>query len=117
MGMNRKQFLGAATSGTVMLWLQGCGGGGGYSDNNPPPQACGASGASISGNHGHVLTISEADLSSTVDKTYSIMGSASHDHTVTLTAAQLAMLKAGSSVAVSSTITASHQHTVTSNCT
>ncbi|WP_374569149.1 hypothetical protein [Ideonella sp.] len=118
MNVTRKRFLGAVGSGTVVLWLQGCGGGGGgYGDDgNDPPQSCGASGAAIAGNHGHVLTIPEADLSSMTDKTYSIQGSAGHDHTVTLTAAQLASLKAGQSVAVTSSTTLAHNHAVTSNC-
>jgi len=118
MNITRKRFLGAVGSGTVVLWLQGCGGGGGgYGDDgNDPPQSCGASGTAIAGNHGHVLTIAEADLNSVTDKTYSIQGSAGHDHTVTLTAAQLASLKAGHSVAVTSTTTSAHMHVVTANC-
>lgn len=117
MNISRKRFLGAVGTGTVVLWLQGCGGGGGggYGDDDPP-QSCGASGTSIANNHGHSLTIPEADLSSSTDKTYSIQGSAGHDHTVTITAAQLASLKAGQSVAVNSTTTQSHMHAVTAQC-
>jgi len=53
-----------------------------------------------------------------VAKTYSIVGSATHDHTVTLTPAQLQMIKAMSAVVVTSTIggTPSHSHDVTVNC-
>lgn len=118
MGLNRKQFLGAVGSGSVVLWLQACGGGGsGYGDGGGGgAQSCGASGTAIAGNHGHSLTIPEADLSSSTDKTYNIMGSASHDHTVTFTAMQLAQLKAGQSVVVSSSVTSSHQHEVTARC-
>lgn len=119
MNITRKRFLGAMGTGTVVLWLQGCGGGGGGygdDDNDPPPQSCGASGTSIAGNHGHSLTIPEADLSSSTAKTYSIQGSAGHDHTVTFTAAQLASLKAGQSVVVTSTTTQSHMHSVTADC-
>lgn len=117
MNITRKRFLSAVGTGTVVLWLQGCGGGGGGSDDdNDPPQSCGASGASIAGNHGHSLTIPEADLNSATDKTYSIQGSAGHDHTVTITAAQLASLKAGQTVVVNSTTAASHMHAVTAAC-
>lgn len=116
MNMTRKSFLRAAAGGTVVLWLQACGGGGGYDDGDDKPQSCGASGASISGNHGHVLTIPEADLSSLTDKTYSIQGSSGHDHTVTLTAAQLAMLKNGQTVSVESSTGSAHTHTVSANC-
>lgn len=111
--MTRKGFLGALGGGTVVLWLQACGGGGGDDDNGGPMQ-CGAN--SITGNHGHALTIPEADLSSATDKVYSIQGNANHDHTVTLTAAQLAMLRAGQSVDVTSTNAGGHDHVVTARC-
>lgn len=79
-----------------VLLFQGCAGGSSYSGNtsaggmygNPMPTAgCGSSGAQISSNHGHMLTVPTADLDST---TYGIMGTATHDHSVTLTPAQLA---------------------------
>jgi len=116
--------------GTVVLLFQGCGGGSSYSGNtaaggmygNPMPTAgCGSSGAQISSNHGHMLTVPTADLDSTTAKTYGIMGTATHDHSVTLTPAQLAQLKAGQSVTVTSTVTnaagfGSHSHDVTVSC-
>lgn len=115
--MTRKQFLGALGGSTVVLWLQACGGGGGDAGGGGGGNAgCGASGADISGNHGHSLTIDEADLDSTTDKTYNIMGSANHDHTVTFTVAQLGMLKNGQSVTVASSSSASHTHNVTASC-
>jgi hypothetical protein len=115
--ISRKRFLGALGSGTVVLWLQACGGGG--SDDSGGNGggnglSCGAS--SISNNHGHSLTIDEADLDSATDKTYSIMGTASHDHTVTFTVAQLGMLKNGQSVMVTSSVGAGHTHDVTAKC-
>lgn len=130
MNITRKRFLGALGSGTVVLWLQACGGGGGGGGmmggggggmgggygGGGGDQSCGATGTEISGNHGHTLTIDEADLNSTADKTYNIMGTASHDHTVTFTAAQLASLKAGQSVVVNSTTTNAHMHAVTARC-
>ena len=86
-----------------------------------PTSACGSSGAQISGNHGHVLTVPTADLDSATAMTYSIMGAATHDHMVTLTPAELAQLKAGQSVTVTSTVTnasgfGSHSHGVTVSC-
>ena len=132
MKLTRKQFLGAMGSGTVVLWLQACGGGGGGGmgganggggggmgggyGGGGGNLTCGATGAAISGNHGHTLTIDEADLTSTTDKTYNIMGSASHSHTVTFTAAQLSMLKSGQSVTVTSSTTEGHTHNVTATC-
>jgi hypothetical protein len=113
------------TSLSVAVVLSGCGGGG---DDSPAPapaptpptpapptaQSCGAT--AILGNHGHSLTIPTADLDSTTDKTYGIQGQSSHPHTVTLTPAQLAQIKAGTAVTVSSSEDASHTHAVTVNC-
>ena len=129
MSMRRKRFLESMAGGTVVLLFQACGGGGSYGGSsatggygNPvPTSGCGSSGAQISGNHGHLLTVPTADLDSTTAKTYGIMGTALHDHTVTLTAAQLAQLKAGQTVTVTSTVTdapsiGSHSHDVTVSC-
>ena len=118
MRLTRKQFLGAAASGTVLLLLQACGGGDDDDNNNPPPsgQSCGATGAAIAGNHGHVLSIPSADLDSTTDLTYDITGSANHPHAVTFTPAQLQLLKSGQSVMVTSTTNSAHDHVVTASC-
>jgi len=121
----------ANTAGTMAVILAGCGG----SDYSapapaqmaaappPPPPApapagitsCGAT--AITGNHGHALTIPVADADSTVDKVYSIVGMADHNHLVTLTAANFAQIKAGTAVTVISTPGPDgHIHSVTVNC-
>lgn len=116
--ITRKQFLGRLAGGTVVLLLLDACGGGGDDDGGgmaqPPASTCGA--ASISDNHGHALSIQKTDLDSTVDKTYSIMGSATHSHSVTLTVAQLAQLKAGNMVTVTSSTADAHSHEVTVRC-
>jgi hypothetical protein len=109
MKLNRKQFCGAVGAGTVLLLLQACGGGG--DDNTPAPGN--AVSASIANNHGHALTIPAADLDSVVAKTYNIQGSAAHNHTVTLSAAQFATLKGGGMVTVTSSTAVGHDHVVT----
>jgi hypothetical protein len=135
MGMTRKRFLQGAAGGTVVLLIQACGGGGGgggsvpasssatmgggYDATTQPSAACGAK--TISNNHGHALTIQTSDLASTMDKVYSIAGTAGHDHTITLTAAQLATVRGGGTVTVTSTVTnapvfGSHSHDVTVTC-
>ena len=126
MNITRKRFLGCITGGTAVLLVQSCGGGGSMSTTvnggaNPAAASCGSSGTLISGNHGHVLTIPMADLTSTSPKTYSIMGSATHDHSVTLNAADFALLRSGGSVTVTSSVTdaagiGSHSHAVTVTC-
>ena len=69
----------------------------------------------ISGNHGHELTIAPVDLDSTADKVYDIRGTAGHTHSVTLTVAQLRLLKAGTAVTVTSSDTG-HTHDVRVSC-
>lgn len=118
--VTRKAFLVQMVGGGWLLALGGCGGGGdGYAANPAPAapaaRACGATG--ITDNHGHALQIPVADLNSATAMTYNIQGTAGHGHDVTLTAAQLAQLKAGQSVTVTSTMTFSHAHDVSGACT
>ena len=122
MNITRKQFCGALAGSTVVLLLDACGGGG-YSApaGGGMAYSCGASGASIVGNHNHVLVIPTADLDSTVSKSYGMMGTATHDHQITFTAAQLLTLKMGGSVTVVSgpalaPATDGHTHSVTALC-
>jgi hypothetical protein len=87
----------------------------------PPPviTTCSSSGASISGNHlqPHSLNVPAADLDSPTDKIYSIMGAATHSHSVTLTVAQLTLLKTGPVVVTSTTDdNPAHNHMVTVTC-
>jgi len=131
MSMTRKEFCGGLAGATVLLLIQGCGGGGGYSGTSlgggmtstttTTATSCGAAGSAISNNHGHMLAIARSDLDSLTDKVYSIMGTATHDHTVTLTAAMLAQLKIGLTVVVTSSVTTdavlgAHSHTVSVTC-
>jgi hypothetical protein len=137
MSITRKQFLGSVTSGTVTLLIQACGGGGsekaflalfgggtnddGTDDNPEPPSTCGSSGGEITGNHGHLLTVPTADLTSIAPVTYSIMGSAAHDHSLTLSPDDLAQLNSGGTVTGVSSVTdaptfGSHSHGLTVTC-
>jgi hypothetical protein len=73
--------------------------------------------SSISDNHGHKLVIPVEDLDSTSPKTYSIIASADHDHQVTFTADDLAELKAGVSINVTSTNGGTtHDHNLAVKC-
>ena len=72
--------------------------------------------ATISANHGHVITVPLADVTAGVDVTYDIMGTSAHTHSVTLTAADFASLLAGMSVSVTSTEGDAHTHQVTLVC-
>ena len=97
--LTRKLFLRQMGGGCMTLVLAGCGGGDGKGIT--PTSTC--LNFAFSGNHGHALEIPDADLNSLTDKSYSIQGTASHDHPFTLTAANLARLKAGQTITVVTT--------------
>ena len=109
--LSRRNFFEPALGTVMLLVLPGCGGGGDSAQVDPT--ACGAQ---FDFNHGHVLVVPKADLDSPTPMTYDISGSAGHSHTVTFSLAQLATLKAGTSVTVTSTTTLAHQHVVTVSC-
>jgi hypothetical protein len=119
----RRKLLFASAGGTALaIALASCGGGGGNNSpapaptTPPPPGTLSCHDTLITGNHGHSLTIPPADLDSMVDMTYNIQGTADHNHMVTLTPAQLQMIKAMTAVTMTSTVTLSHDHNVTANC-
>jgi len=121
MDISRKRFIEALAGGSALLVFSGCGGGdSSYGGGNPAPAPAPTSGCSeaISGNHGHALTIAVADLDSPTAKSYDIMGAAAHSHQVTFSTAQLAQLKAGTPVTVTSTAFSGdgHMHDVTATC-
>jgi len=119
MDISRKRFVETAVGGSALLLFHGCGGGGSYSGAPAPaPAPSGGCAPVIAGNHPqpHVLVIAASDLNLTVDKTYDIQGSADHAHSVTFSAAQLAQLKAGTMVDVTSTQTNAHTHLVSVTC-
>ena len=115
MSVTRTGFFRAMAGGMLLLSVHGCGGGGGDAIE-PSGSSCGASGAAISLNHGHALLIASFDMDSIVDMTYSIRGSADHDHAVTLTVAQLRQLKASESVTAMASVSAAHLHVMTVTC-
>ena len=49
--------------------------------------------------------------------TYSIQGTADHSHNVTFSPAQLASLRSGATVTVTSSATLAHTHDVSEGCT
>jgi hypothetical protein len=83
-----------------------------------PPPDCNANGATagaITGNHGHSLKVPVADFADGLQHVYDITGFATHTHTVTLSATQLATVKSGGMVTVTSSINV-HMHDVTVVC-
>src|ERR1043165_4691880 len=95
MKLTRKEFLSTVVTAVAgaagAAWLAGCGSsdddGGGGGD-------CVANGTSttISGNHGHTLTVSKTDVMMATAHTYDITGTADHGHMVTISAGAFGML-------------------------
>ena len=126
--MDRKTFieksLGLMLIALPAYSLVGCSSsddGAGENNENPNNQGesnCTDNGtlSSISANHGHSLTVSSSDVQAGSARTYSIQGSSSHDHMVTLTANDFASLQNNDSITVSSTNDDGHTHSVTVRC-
>jgi hypothetical protein len=89
----------------------------------PPPDAgvtnqClnGARHRTITQNTGHALVVPAEDVAAGIQTTYGIRGSSPHNHNVTITAAQFAILRAGGTFTVTSTRDSLHSHDVTVEC-
>ena len=124
----------ALLSGAAIT-ISGCGGGGGSptTPSNPAPGPTPAPSptpsasptpspapaadkvGAISANHGHSAVITGPQITAGNALTLNIQGSADHDHTISLTAAQIVQVGAGQRVSVVSTTGQSHDHTVTLN--
>jgi len=110
----------AILSGAVIT-ISGCGGSS-YNSTTPTttpttttPPATGDKQGTISANHGHQAIITAARLTAAQAIDLDIRGMATHTHTVSLSAAQVASIAANQRVSMTSTTTESHDHTVTFN--
>jgi hypothetical protein len=70
----------------------------------------------ISGNHGHSMIVTAAEINSPMDREYDITGGADHTHTAMVTASQYETLVTNSPVQVTSTVFAGHSHTISIRC-
>jgi hypothetical protein len=100
---------------TCVITLDGCGSG--YqSPNNPTPTPTPAPTdltGTISANHGHVATITGAQITAGAAIALDIQGQATHAHTVQISQADLQTLKNRQAVSHDSTNNSGHMHTVT----
>jgi hypothetical protein len=112
--------LGATAIGS--MGLVGCGDDGettGPAGSTGSGGGCASPAAAIQSNHGHSMTVSKADVDAGVDKSYSIQGTAMHDHTVNISALDFADLASGKSISVTSSSGGSgggHTHVVDVSC-
>ncbi len=124
--LSRRQFTResvlALLSG-VVITVTGCG-----SDSSSPttPSTGGDGGnggggggnvggvdGTISANHGHIATVTDAQINAGNDVSLDIRGNADHPHTVNLTGAELTQIGDGQQVQVASTNNDGHNHRVT----
>ncbi len=116
--------------GGAAITISGCGGGGsspaGPSNPTPTPTpaptptptpgAAADKNGAISGNHGHVATITGAVLTAgSAVVGLSIRGSSGHNHNISLSGAQVVQVRDGARVSVESTEGDGHTHQVTFN--
>lgn len=99
---------------TITVSATACGGGG----NSGPSAPDGSRSGTISANHGHVATVTSAQITAGNSVSLNIRGSSDHPHTVDLTAAEVVQIGNGQSVTKTSTNDGSaqfgpHDHTVT----
>ncbi|HZO09335.1 MAG TPA: hypothetical protein VFC77_08150 [Myxococcota bacterium] len=111
----------AALSG-VVITISSCGGSDSPTSNptpnpnpTPTPPPSGDKSGSISGNHGHTAVITAAQLTAGGAISLDIMGTATHTHTVSVSAAEVTQISQGTQVAKTSTSNDGHAHTVTFN--
>jgi hypothetical protein len=88
----------------------GCGG---TTNQGPSPLTTGDVTGVISANHGHTAMVTAAQITAGGAVTLDIQGSATHDHKVSLSQADLGTLKNRQPVSSTSSTDASHSHTVT----
>lgn len=115
MQTTRRQFLDTLVlSATGVSVLAACGGDD-TSGSDAGSSACVPS-ETISSNHGHSVTIPSADVMAGTSRTYSIQGTADHDHMITVSASQFTQIRSGMTVGVGSTTGGGHDHQVMIRC-
>jgi hypothetical protein len=117
--MSRRDFTVAsalAMLSGVVITLTGCG------SSSTPTSPNGPGGGSsgdvlgvISANHGHVATITRAQLTAGNALELDIQGTATHTHTVSLSQTELGQIASALRVSKESTTTSAHSHTVAFN--
>ena len=119
--LTRREFNAASVSALFVgmsVWMSGCGSDSSSSPASPtgtPAAGGGDKSGSISANHGHVATVTSAVLQAGGTVTLNIRGSADHNHTVGLSAAEVGQVAGGTRVSKESSNDSSHTHMVTFN--
>jgi len=99
----------------VTITISGCGSSSPATPATPSPSPVTDVTGTISANHGHVAVVTSAQLLGGNAVSLNIQGTASHTHTVELSAGEIAQIRGGTRVGKDSTNTNGHMHTVTFN--
>lgn len=115
---DRREFTIAALLamlGGVSITISGCGKASPSSPSTPSTtQPVADKNGTISSNHGHVAVITSGQLTAANTLALSLQGTASHDHMLELSAAELVQIRDGRTLAKECSGT-SHTHMVTFN--
>lgn len=108
--IDRRKFLGTAATlallGGASITLGCTGSNNGVTPPPPPPPPPGGPSdvvGTVETNHGHTMRVSGSYLNATGEVTIEMQGATLHKHSVTLSPAQLAAIRAGTRVQVAST--------------
>ena len=105
-----------AMLGGASITITSCGGGGSSPGAPNPPQSDGNERGEITGNHGHSVTITAAQLQAGGDLTINLtVGTPEHTHYIALTAAEVATIRGGGRVSKVTSTEQAHEHTVIFN--
>ena len=88
----------------------------GARDQESGPLACESVVTTVGRNHGHILTVSTADVAASEKRVYQIRGSSSHDHSLTVTPEEFALIASGASLRKRCDFGAGHRHRVLVRC-
>jgi hypothetical protein len=117
-GITRREFTlesALAMLAGVTITVSGCGSDErGTQTPTSPTTAADVSGT-VSANHGHVATVTGAQITAAGALNLNIQGSATHPHTVTLSADEIRQIGARQQVTKASSTDNSHSHNVTFN--
>ena len=110
------QLVLAVLSGATITIVSACGGGDG-NPSSPSPNPGGNDGitGTVTANHGHTASITNAQLTAGNAVQLDIRGDADHPHTISLSANQVMQVAGRQRVSVESTTDAAHAHSVIFN--
>jgi hypothetical protein len=112
---SRSAVIALLSAATITIADCGDGGSSNPSPSPSPTPTPGDVAGTVSANHGHTAVVTAAQITAANAVSLDIRGSATHPHTVELSAAEVGMIGNRETVSKSSSNDANHVHTVTFN--